>query len=148
MEDGQGKPNVKLLIGSLHWMRKVRNACAHNERIYSMIDFSDRINEKYIDTFVNRYKHKVYCTGGKRRIKNKEKNLMDIIIYFKYYLTQNEYEAFIFDIHALLTKLEQDINVHAFNSVRGAMGVKDLDDLLTLATLPKIENNYNKFETF
>lgn len=48
LKDEQGKPNIKLLIGSLHWMRKVRNACAHNERIYSMIDSSDRINEKYI----------------------------------------------------------------------------------------------------
>lgn len=32
--DKNGKPNVKLLIGSLHWLRKVRNSCAHNERVY------------------------------------------------------------------------------------------------------------------
>ena len=34
MTDANGHPNVKLLIGSLHWLRKVRNSCAHNERIY------------------------------------------------------------------------------------------------------------------
>ena len=27
---------MKLLIGSLHWLRKTRNACAHNERIFSL----------------------------------------------------------------------------------------------------------------
>lgn len=36
MMDEKGYPNVKLLIGSLHWMRKVRNSCAHNERIYCL----------------------------------------------------------------------------------------------------------------
>ena len=32
--DKNNKPNVKLLIGSLQWIRIVRNSCAHNERIY------------------------------------------------------------------------------------------------------------------
>ena len=29
LEDDNGLPNVKLLTGSLHWMRKIRNYCAH-----------------------------------------------------------------------------------------------------------------------
>lgn len=37
MYDSNGKPNVKLLIGSLHWLRKVRNSCAHNERIFDLL---------------------------------------------------------------------------------------------------------------
>lgn len=51
--DSNGYPNVKLLIGSLHWMRKIRNSCAHNERIYCLTRKSDsrgrsgRILEKY-----------------------------------------------------------------------------------------------------
>ena len=36
LEDQNSRPNVKLLIGALHWMRKIRNACAHNERIYCL----------------------------------------------------------------------------------------------------------------
>ena len=34
--DDRGFSNVKLLIGSLHWMRKIRNSCAHNERVYCL----------------------------------------------------------------------------------------------------------------
>ena len=37
MYDSNGKPNVKLLIGSLHWLRKIRNSCAHNERIFDLL---------------------------------------------------------------------------------------------------------------
>lgn len=36
LEDKNLQPNVKLLIGCLHWMRKIRNSCAHNERIYCL----------------------------------------------------------------------------------------------------------------
>ena len=52
--DENGLPNVKLLIGSLHWMRQLRNSCAHNERIYCLEkgekeqSSSGRIKEKYI----------------------------------------------------------------------------------------------------
>ena len=31
MYDNNNLPNVKLLIGSLHWLRRVRNSCVHNE---------------------------------------------------------------------------------------------------------------------
>ena len=34
MYDDNHLPNVKLLIGSLHWLRRVRNSCVHNERVY------------------------------------------------------------------------------------------------------------------
>ena len=56
LEDNNGHPNVKLLIGSLHWMRTIRNSCAHNERVYcisrsnSSHSNSGRIIEKYIRT--------------------------------------------------------------------------------------------------
>ena len=51
--DDRGFSNVKLLIGSLHWMRKIRNSCAHNERVYCLSRTSEqrrrsgRIIEKY-----------------------------------------------------------------------------------------------------
>ncbi len=54
--DDNGHYNVKLLIGSLHWMRKIRNACAHNERVYCLTRKPDkrgrsgRIIEKYLRT--------------------------------------------------------------------------------------------------
>ena len=55
LEDDKGHPNVKLLIGSLHWMRKIRNSCAHNERVYCLCrqrkeksSNTGRIIEKYL----------------------------------------------------------------------------------------------------
>lgn len=53
LEEDNGRPDVKLLIGSLHWMRKVRNSCAHNERVYCLSGHQERrgntgrILEKY-----------------------------------------------------------------------------------------------------
>lgn len=52
MIDATGHYDVKLLIGSLHWLRKVRNSCAHNERIYCIKQSQDRngILERYFRT--------------------------------------------------------------------------------------------------
>lgn len=42
LKDEDGHNNVKLLIGSLHWMRKIRNSCAHNERVYCLTRKQER----------------------------------------------------------------------------------------------------------
>ena len=44
MYDDNNLPNVKLLIGSLHWLRRVRNSCAHNERVYCIHQTQARNN--------------------------------------------------------------------------------------------------------
>lgn len=43
LEDEQGRANVKLLIGSLHWMRKIRNAC----KIAMPPDQHQHMDQKY-----------------------------------------------------------------------------------------------------
>lgn len=54
MYDDNNLPNVKLLIGSLHWLRRVRNSCAHNERVYCIHQTQARNNSasgRILDTY-------------------------------------------------------------------------------------------------
>ena len=140
--DNKQKPNVKLLIGSLHWMRKVRNSCAHNERVYCLHsdhetkgrNSSKRIAEKYF-----------YELGDRYLRQGPEKKIFDIIVYMKYYLPKNEFNDMIVELSNMLFQLESEINKDAFNNVRACMGIKDLKDLMTLKDIHKDKIAYNKF---
>lgn len=140
IEDEQGHPNVKLLIGSLHWMRKIRNSCAHNERVYCLT----RTNEKRGNTgrIIEKY-FKMLNSGYTR---NLEQKLFDLFVYFKYYLPQNEYKQFISELKTMLINLQSKIHPHAFEYVRGQMGIRALDDLDILLGFPKDDIDYNKFD--
>ena len=140
--DANGLPSVKLLIGSLHWLRKVRNSCAHNERIYcisqaanSRINHSGRIKDTYILSMRPAYH------------RDSEKKIFDLLVYFKYYLPNNEYRSMMSDLQKMLTDLQQSISNNAFENIRGKIGIKDLADLETLKNLPKSTINYNKFDS-
>lgn len=140
LEDEKGRANVKLLIGSLHWMRKIRNSCAHNERVYCLTRKQDRhgnsgrIIEKYF---------RMLSPGYTR---NLEQKLFDLIVYFKYFLPKSEYKAFISELKNMLLNLQSKIHPHAFEYIRGQMGIRDLNDLDVLLNLPKDEIEYNKFD--
>ena len=140
--DDIGKPNVKLLIGSLHWMRKVRNSCAHNERVYCLTrdknkndQHSGRIIESYISSLGPGYRRDL------------SQHIFDLLIYFKYYLPKNEYKRFILDLKEMLTDLQSKIHPQAFDYIRGQMGIKKLSDLDLLLSLPKDDINFNKYDT-
>lgn len=135
MLDHNNKPNVKLLIGSLHWMRKIRNSCAHNERIYC-IRRNGRIVEKYFKALRPSY------TRGSQQ------SIIDLIVYFKYYLPSDEFRAFISEFQTMLLSLKAGIEPRAFEYIRSAMGIKDLEDLDNLTNMSKNEIEYNKFDTF
>lgn len=123
LEDENGLPNVKLLIGSLHWMRRIRNSCAHNERVYCLTrrqerrGNSGRIVEKYFRLLSPGY------------VRNLEQKLFDLFIYFKYYLPRSEYKQFISELKNMLSNLQSKIHPHAFEYVRAQMGIRNLDDL-------------------
>lgn len=134
-------PNIKLLIGSLHWLRKVRNSCAHNERVYCIHQSSDsdrqntgRIMENYINAMRPSYS------------RDTDKRIFDLLVYFKYYLPDNEYAAMITELQGMFEQLQQGIIPQAFDYVRGQMGVKNLEDLKVLRDLPKAPVKYNKFD--
>lgn len=140
LEDQTGYPNVKLLIGSLHWMRKIRNSCAHNERIYCLTRNQDprrhtgRILEKYFRSL------------GRGYSRGLDQKIFDLVVYFKYFLPHNEYKQFISELKGMLIELQSKIHPHAFDYIRGQMGIKNLIDLDTLVALPKNEIEYNKFD--
>lgn len=72
--------------------------------------------------------------------------IFDLIIYFKYYLPSKEYKQFILELKNMLEDLQARIHPHAFEYVRGQMGIKDINDLNVLIRLPKDEIDYNKFD--
>lgn len=135
IKDSKGLPNTKLLIGSLHWIRKIRNACAHNERIYSITYTKNgRILENYFSKLPSPYNQQ------------DNKYIFDLFVYLKYYLPSDEYRDFISKVQGLLFKLRGEINEHAFDYIRGHMGIKQLDVLNQLAYMEKKEIDYNKFD--
>ena len=140
LKDANGHANVKLLIGSLHWMRKIRNSCAHNERVYCLTrrperhGHTGRILENYFRMLSNGYSRDL------------DQKIFDLIIYFKYYLPSKEYKQFIAELKNMLEDLQAKIHPHAFEYIRGQMGIKDINDLNVLIRLPKDEIDYNKFD--
>lgn len=142
MYDSNDKPNVKLLIGSLHWLRKVRNSCAHNERIFCIHQSQDsrkntgRIIENYILSLRQSYS------------KDSDKRIFDLLIYFKYYLPDNEYKKMMSEFQNMLTNLQNCIPTNAFDNIRGQIGIKHLSDLEIIKNLPKASIQYNNFDTF
>ena len=142
MYDNNNLPNVKLLIGSLHWLRRVRNSCAHNERVYCIHQThvrnnsaSGRILDPYYTQLPASYSR---CT---------EKNIFDLLVYFKYYLPKEEFTPMITELKNMLVELQNTLQPNAFDNVRGQMGIKNLNILDTLIILPKSKIEYHKFDT-
>ena len=142
MYDDNNLPNVKLLIGSLHWLRRVRNSCAHNERVYCIHQTqarnnsaSGRILDPYYTQLPTSYSK---CT---------EKNIFDILVYFKYFLPTEEFTPMIIELKNMLIELQNTLQTNAFDNVRGQMGIKNLNVLDALIALPKSKIEYHKFDT-
>lgn len=139
--DDKGLPNVKLLIGSLHWLRKVRNSCAHNERIFSVKQKESKNNSN-----TGRIKERYIKQLRKSYSKGSEKRLMDMLVYFKYYLPDKEYKAMMTELQNKLERLKNAVQPNAFDNIRGQMGIKDLTDLEILKNLKKDEIKYHIFD--
>ena len=83
---------------------------------------------------------------GAGYVRDLEQRIFDLILYFKYFLPHREYKQFITELKSMLQNLQQKIHPHAFEYVRGQMGIKNLDDLDRLLQFPKNEIEYNKFD--
>ena len=142
MVDGAGPYDVKLLIGSLHWLRKVRNACAHNERIYCIKQSQDRNSNS------GRILERYFRAMRPAYARDSDKRIMDLLVYMKYYLSGKEFDKMISAIQESLNGLQSTISQNAFDNIRGQMGIKNLQDLEDLKNLPKTGISYNKFDTF
>ena len=75
--------------------------------------------------------------------KERDKRIIDLLVYMKYYSPHAEYTDFIIKIKNLLITLQGIIRPSAFDNVRAALGIKDLAHLDILCGSPK-NINYNK----
>lgn len=104
----------------MHWMRKIRNSCAHNEGIYGMIR-EGRVLQSF-----------------KEFLPDRNQYIMDLLIYMRYFLPDGEYNIFIDKIIDLLDTLKSKLTNEAFNRVRVDMGIKNIDDLNILKPKKKL----------
>jgi len=83
------------------------------------------------------------CPGYSRKL---DQRIIDLIVYFKYYLPANEYKTFMSELKNMLSNLESKIHPHAFEYIRAQIGILNLSDLDSLIRLPKDDIEYNKFD--
>lgn len=81
-------------------------------------------------------------------LKDKDKKIIDLLVYFKYYLTDKDFKDMMGEFQKTLLKLQSEVSTNAFDNVRGKMGIKTLADLETLKNLPKTKIMHHKFETY
>ena len=86
------------LVRMLDLLARIRNVCAHNERLFNYRYNKGAINDTYIHKHLNIPKHNVQYKKGKQ-------DLFAVIITLKYLLSENEFSCFIEEIHTALEKL-------------------------------------------
>lgn len=132
IKDKNNNDDFTLLKGSLHWLRKVRNSCAHNERVYGIKREGKRIKTIYHNSLAKSYD------------RERDQKLIDLIIYMRFYLDNKDFKKFATEIKDLLQDLKSNINSSAFDKVRADMGIKDLIHLDRLISMKK-DIKYHKF---
>ncbi|MBD5531847.1 MAG: Abi family protein [Lachnospiraceae bacterium] len=135
IKKSDGSFDYQLLISSLHCLRKTRNACAHNERVYCMYRNNARCNNIYLDLLPSSYRN------------DRTQKTIDLLTYLKFYLSADDYNEFITGIKNLLWELQSKIPSQAFSKVRADLGLKDIQHLDILLSVTK-QIEYNRFDKF
>lgn len=86
------------LVRMLALLARVRNVCAHNERLYNYRYNKGAINDTYIHKYLNIPRPNVQYSKGKQ-------DLFAVIIVLKYLLSHEEFNIFIDDINSALKTL-------------------------------------------
>ena len=106
------------LLSFLSWIRKVRNVCVHNERLYNYYG-KGRIKETIIEN-----------TFGSRYSKYREaKYLFDLLVYLCYFLSSDEYCLLIDNLLIIIKEYKDVAGKELFKKIRKEMGIHDLNDL-------------------
>lgn len=85
----------------LDLLARIRNVCAHNERLFNYRYIKDAIHDTYIHNYLNIPKPNVQYKYGKQ-------DLFAVIIALKYLLNKNDFGNLIGDIHTAIEKLLVD----------------------------------------
>ena len=107
------------------WLRKIRNSCAHNERVYCIQQTQNKSNTATSGRILDPY----YTQLPQSYSKYTSKNIFDTLIYFKYFLPINEYTTMVTELKKMLLDLQNNLTTNAFDNVRGQMGIKALNIL-------------------
>lgn len=83
------------LVRMLDLLARVRNVCAHNERLFNYRYNKGAINDTYIHNYLNIPKRNVQYSKGKQ-------DLFAVIIVLKYLLGKEEFSQFVDEINAAL----------------------------------------------
>ncbi len=86
------------LIRMLDLLARVRNVCAHNERLFNYRYNKGSINDTYIHKYLNISKANVQYSKGKQ-------DLFAVIIVLKYLLSKDDFSHLIDDINSALENL-------------------------------------------
>ena len=86
------------LVRMLDLLSRVRNVCAHNERLFNYRYKKGTINDTYIHNYLNIPKQNAQYKKGKQ-------DLFAVIIVLKYLLNKEEFSQFIDDINNALETL-------------------------------------------
>ena len=111
--------------------RELRNKCAHNEKIF---DFE--FNDERIDEIVS---IELLRKGFKLPENIK---LINIIIYLKYFLDDEDYKIFINRLLKELKRLYDKINKNSFYTVLSNLGINS-SEMLKIIKNVKIKKSYN-----
>ena len=117
--------DFKYLFASLNWMRKTRNACAHNERIIFLKDSSKVAITQY-------HKQLTFAYNTRRN-----KQIVDLLLYLKYFNTQQEYNKLINFVIKELKDMEMVVGSYSYNRIRSSLGIRDIGHLRLIQKLEK-----------
>lgn len=129
--DEAGNPDHALLVDSLHWMRQVRNVCAHNERLYTYNGGTRglpvyRQNQGYVQLLPGDY-HQAQT----------HKTVLDMLVYSKYYMDDPAYQQLLAQVQSQLATLQAQIPEAAFQRVLNELGLCQPHHLSCLQVNPK-----------
>ncbi len=110
--------DFRILVGALHWMRKTRNACAHNERIIFLEDNNKIVLTPY---------HRMLTNAYKDRTRNKQ--VVDLIIFLKYFNTKREFNKLINFFKNELKQIHEVVPNHVFEKIRASLGIRQVKHL-------------------
>jgi abortive infection bacteriophage resistance protein len=126
------KNDYKILFSALNWIRKTRNACAHNERIIFLEDKDQAVLTKYHILLTNAY--------NKR---NRKKQMIDLLIYLKYFNNKTDFSKLIKAITVELGQMKEVIGEVVFERIRVGLGIRNIEHLQVISSIQKTIN-YDK----
>lgn len=132
IEYKQNDNDFGILIGALNWMRRTRNACAHNERIIFLKDKSRIVKTKYHSLLTSTYRY---------RLRNKQ--VIDLIIFLKYFNTKQEFNKLINFFDNELKQIALVVDSRVYDSIRASLGIRQIEHLQILKKEDKAINYLN-----